>query len=972
MLLTFSEYLLTNQKITTDNINQDGSLKDSSLTQSQFSTLYTSWLRDVFSSATVHEWIEGNSTTGFTYDVNNFSVNINQNSTLLLPTITNAAGQTIDQAVLNALFGIKDSMNLVTGKTVQERIYVFNYEDVALREMFAPKVSGPVTGEATEDGATQVLDALANVTDADTLPSTLSVILPETLPSGVTFDPAAKTFSLDPSHAAYQDLAMGATRTVEIEYEVFDGTFKTKATASWTVTGTNDAPKVSAAVSGSASEDGAPSILDALANATDVDSDTTLVVVDLPATLPDGVTWDEATQSFTLDPTNAAYQSLAAGATTKVEVTYAVSDGITTAPASVSWTVTGVNDLAAISGSGSGSVHEDAANDQKSSVEGTLTVSDVDTGEDKFREVSSSDLIKEYGTFTFDADSGKWTFTIDNTAAQSLGASSVVQQTLTITSKDGTASKTITVDVVGANDLATIAGSKTGAVQEDASGETGSLTATGTLAVSDADAGEDVFTAVDPGQLDTQYGSFTFDANTGAWEFTIDNVAAQSLAGGQTIQQTLTVWSKDGTGSETITVDVVGENDGASISGTDAGSVAEDGTQTADGTLSVEDADAGEDVFLAVSADDLKKNYGTFTFEESTGAWSFTIDNTAAQALTGNDTVQQTLTVWSKDGTASKTITVDVVGTNDIATIGGTKTGTVHEDASGQGEAFTVSGQLTASDADAGESAFRAVEASQLTTQYGTFTFNAGTGAWTFALDNAAAQSLTAGQTVQQTLTVWSKDGSTSETITVDVVGKDEAAPPPLVKAAPAVFSGTGDYYDDIANLPASTTQNATQNDDVLYGTPLGDNGLNGLGGDDKVFGRAGNDQINGNNQNDKLLGGSGNDVVAGGNGNDIIIGGFGADTLRGDGGADTFVFRDFRDTGDTIQDFSLADGDKIAFTSNLNVSFDDIDITYEGGNTIISVDKGGSATTYDMQITLSGEHTLTAANFNFGYLIVV
>ncbi|MDZ7601376.1 MAG: VCBS domain-containing protein, partial [Hoeflea sp.] len=124
---------------------------------------------------------------------------------------------------------------------------------------------------------------------------------------------------------------------------------------------TNNAPVVSGAVTGAAVEDGASVSLSALANASDVDAATVLTVVDLPATLPAGVNYDAATQRFTLDPSAAAYQSLAAGAVTTVPVTYGVSDGIATTPASVSWTVTGTNDAPVVSGAVTGTAIEDGS-----------------------------------------------------------------------------------------------------------------------------------------------------------------------------------------------------------------------------------------------------------------------------------------------------------------------------------------------------------------------------------------------------------------------------------------------------------------------------------------------------------------------------------------------------------------------------------------------------------------------------------
>ena len=120
------------------------------------------------------------------------------------------------------------------------------------------------------------------------------------------------------------------------------------ATATVQFAGRNDAPTVSGAVLGNAVEDGRARTLDALANAHDVDSGAVLSVVNVPSTLPPGVTYDAATHSFSLDPSNAAYQHLAADQVQPVTVTYGVSDGTATTQASVTFTVVGANDAASI------------------------------------------------------------------------------------------------------------------------------------------------------------------------------------------------------------------------------------------------------------------------------------------------------------------------------------------------------------------------------------------------------------------------------------------------------------------------------------------------------------------------------------------------------------------------------------------------------------------------------------------------
>ena len=116
------------------------------------------------------------------------------------------------------------------------------------------------------------------------------------------------------------------------------------ATATVQIAGVNDAPVVTGAVTGNALEDGSSVTLNALANVSDADAGATLSVTNLPGSLPPGVTYNALTHSFTLDPSNAAFQHLAAGVPTTVTVNYGVTDGTATTAASVSWTVTGTND----------------------------------------------------------------------------------------------------------------------------------------------------------------------------------------------------------------------------------------------------------------------------------------------------------------------------------------------------------------------------------------------------------------------------------------------------------------------------------------------------------------------------------------------------------------------------------------------------------------------------------------------------
>src|SRR5207248_2559445 len=134
------------------------------------------------------------------------------------------------------------------------------------------------------------------------------------------------------------------------------------------------------------------------------------------------------------------------------------------------------------------------------------------------------------------------------------------------------------------------------------------------------------------------YGTFTFNTTTGAWTYALDNTraATQGLVAGQTVHDTLSVSSTDGTATQIIDVTVNGSNDNASIAGTATGSVTEAGginngtagTPTANGTLTVTDVDAGQAVFATPPS--LAATFPSSTLFPSTGAWTYALDNTRA------------------------------------------------------------------------------------------------------------------------------------------------------------------------------------------------------------------------------------------------------------------------------------------------------------------------------------------------------
>ncbi|WP_238273376.1 VCBS domain-containing protein, partial [Methylobacterium cerastii] len=361
-------------------------------------------------------------------------------------------------------------------------------------------------------------------------------------------------------------------------------------------TGVNDAPVVSAAVTGTGTEDGAKVTLNALTNATDVDHNTALSVVSIPSTLPAGVTYDEATHSFVLDPANAAYQTLAQGETQTVSVTYAVSDGIAAPVAqSILFTVIGVNDAAVISGNTIGAVVEagGVANAMPGTptATGALTAMDVDSAA-TFQAVSAG-AAATYGTYAV-TSSGVWTYNLNNAnaAVQALNTTSTpLTDMFKVLTADGTA-QSVTVTINGANDAATISGTITGSVTEAGGGATapmvGTPSATGTLTATDVDNLADTFQPVTTAQT-TAHGTYTV-TKAGVWTYNLNNTdtVVQALNTTSTpLTDAFTVLTADGT-AQAITVTIKGTND-APVAIADTTALLQ--RKTADGNVLTNDRD---------------------------------------------------------------------------------------------------------------------------------------------------------------------------------------------------------------------------------------------------------------------------------------------------------------------------------------------------------------------------------------------
>ena len=134
-------------------------------------------------------------------------------------------------------------------------------------------------------------------------------------------------------------------------------------------------------------------------------------------------------------------------------------------------------------------------------------------------------------------------------------------------------------------------------------------------------------------------------------------------------------------------------------------------------------------------------------------------------------------TVTTIDGT-QQLVTITINGANDAAVITGPVTGAVLEAGDVNNSNLgtpTATGDLTSFDVDNANDAWTAVASPAVSANgYGSYTLTAA-GSWTYTLDDAnpAVQGLNVGQSLTDTFTVGTVDGTT-QTITITINGSND------------------------------------------------------------------------------------------------------------------------------------------------------------------------------------------------------
>ncbi|WP_228012879.1 VCBS domain-containing protein, partial [Vibrio sp. OPT18] len=516
--------------------------------------------------------------------------------------------------------------------------------------------------------------------------------------------------------------------------------------------------------------------------------------------------------SYSFDPNHASYEHLGEGEHQQLQIPVTVTD---LHQAQVTQLLTidieGLNDAPTVTGS---RVLPAGTEDQTLRITQTQLLAgatDIDKNDAGTLHVDA--VTADHGTVTQNAD-GSFTFHPDQDYNGQVHFTYDVQD-----AHGGVTHTGATTSLSAVGDAAVITGSGSG-VKEDINVDISSghlLGASGVFHVVDPDGpAQSQFPDVLYGGIyqGSHGGDLQVNSN-GNYYYHISNYLVQHLSEGQILKEEYTIHSVDGT-LHKVEFTVEGTNDKPVLSA-QSQSVTEGGTLLS-GQMHATDVDTKDTHTFTID-----KPVDGLTFNND-GSYTFDPSHASYQNLGANN--DQVIHVQVKvddhnGGTDTKTLTLVVHGTNDGATIGGQDTFTVQEDHNltlNSGNTIIYNGQLTITDADAGEDHFDGnLHQNQqtgtwdtgYTTQEGGKLILQSNGSYRYEIDNSLAkiQSLGSSETLIDTVTVLSADG-TPHQIQVTIQGDNDA---PVVSSAVTLAAGTEDT--DVVLHASDLLANATDID---------------------------------------------------------------------------------------------------------------------------------------------------------------
>jgi len=239
---------------------------------------------------------------------------------------------------------------------------------------------------ATEDGSPVTGSITATDIDAD---DSLTFSAADT--DGLTFNQDG-SYSFDPGHASYQAMAEGETRTISIPVTAEDGHGAADTqNLVITLTGTNDTPTVSGAVTlpgGIEDVSQSFSTIDLLANSDDIDTNDTLSITNVSVDPDQGILTTNTDGTFTFTPKE--------NFNGEVTISYDVTDGIERVATSASINLEAANDAPVITNVTAIEVTED-------SMEGFTGYGETWEG-DVYSVITQEEMLEHLGITDVDSD----------------------------------------------------------------------------------------------------------------------------------------------------------------------------------------------------------------------------------------------------------------------------------------------------------------------------------------------------------------------------------------------------------------------------------------------------------------------------------------------------------------------------------------------------------------------------------------
>ena len=315
-------------------------------------------------------------------------------------------------------------------------------------------------------------------------------------------------------------------------------------------------------------------------------------------------------------------------------------------------------------------------------------------------------LTGQFGKMTIESD-GSYTYIADQTASKRLLTGETRTETFTYTVSDSKDTDTgeITFTITGIND-SPVATNDAFEVQEDSSKFRPTVQG---LISNDSDIDGDSL-SISTVRTGAETSTFDISSNTlsrtavgtygtivinedGSYRYTADQDAADALDPGDEVTDLFTYTISDGETTDTaeIAIKVTGVNDQPTLNAIPAGTISDQENSTdlvtsnLTGTLTASDPDASASLSFgisAVSSTELRSQsneiglsatstqagtYGTLSLNTSTGAYNYTPNSAAIEALSAGDSVSDSFSLYASDGSLSATqsFQINITGATD-------------------------------------------------------------------------------------------------------------------------------------------------------------------------------------------------------------------------------------------------------------------------------------------------------------------